>query len=74
MIRPIWLLPAIAALTCEREVPHVDDPNNLVVNGEKMSPAAFLSKYCTEKTEHPTCSKVVDVVTKNLIDRARKFD
>ena len=71
MIRPIWLLPAIAVLACEREVPHVDDPTNIVVNDERMSQDAFINKYCTEKIDDPTCSKVVDAATKNLIDRAR---
>ena len=71
VIRPIWLLPAIAVLACEREVPHVDDPHNIVVNGEEMSQAAFLNKYCTEKIEDPTCSKVLDAATRNMLDRAR---
>lgn len=72
MIRPIWLLPAIAVLACEREVPQVDDANNIVVNGEEMSQEAFINKYCIEKIDDPTCSKVVDAATKNIIDRARR--
>jgi hypothetical protein len=71
MIRPIWLLPAMAVLACEREVPHVDDPHNIVVNGEKMSQAAFLEKYCIRKENDPTCSKVLNAATQNMIDRAR---
>jgi hypothetical protein len=59
-------------LACEREVPRVDDPNNIVVNGEKMSQDAFLEKYCIGKEKHPTCSKVLDAATQNLINRACK--
>ncbi|SEO49833.1 hypothetical protein SAMN05216404_12810 [Nitrosospira multiformis] len=71
MIRAMWLLPGIFVLACEREVPHVDDPNNIVVNGERMSQDAFLEKYCIGKEKNPTCSKVLDAATQNLIDRAR---
>jgi hypothetical protein len=52
-------------------VPHVDDPDNIVVNGEKMSQTDFINKYCTGKEKDPTCSKVLDATAKNLIDRAR---
>jgi hypothetical protein len=70
MIKAMWLLPAIALLACEREVPHVDDPNNIVVSGKKMSQDAFINKYCIGKENEPTCSKVLDAATQNLIDRA----
>ena len=71
MIRASWLLPGIFVLACEREVPYVDDPNNIVVNGEKMSQTDFINKYCAGKEKHPTCSKVLDAAAKNLIDRGR---
>jgi hypothetical protein len=71
MIRSIWILPAIAALACEREVPIVEDPYNIMVNDEKMSPAAFLHEYCIDKENHPTCSKVMDAAIKNILDRTR---
>ena len=71
MIRAKWLLPGIFVLACEREVPHVEDPNNIVVNGEKMSQDAFIDKYCIGKEKDPTCSKVLDAATKSIIDRAR---
>ncbi|SEA60128.1 hypothetical protein SAMN05216403_1307 [Nitrosospira multiformis ATCC 25196] len=76
MIRPIWLLPGIFVLACEREVPYVDDPSNIVVDGEKMSQTDFINKYCIGKENGPTCSKVLDAAAKNLIDRARsqRFD
>ncbi|SET72720.1 hypothetical protein SAMN05216412_11518 [Nitrosospira multiformis] len=76
MIRPIWLLPGIFVLACEREVPHVDDLDNIMVNGEEMSQTDFINKYCIGKENDPTCSKVLDAAAKNLIDRARgqRFD
>ena len=71
MIRALWLLPALAMTACGQEVPHVDDPHNIVVNGEEMSQAAFLEKYCIRKESDPTCSKVLNAATQNMIDRAR---
>jgi hypothetical protein len=72
VIRPIWLLPAIAVLACEREAPpRVDDPHNIVVNGEQMNQDNFLNKYCPEEIDDPTCSKVLDAATSNMIDKAR---
>ncbi|SEO25943.1 hypothetical protein SAMN05216404_11566 [Nitrosospira multiformis] len=71
MIRAMWLFPAIAFLACEREVPYVDDPNNIIVSGEKMSQTDFLNKYCIGKEDNPTCSKVLDAATRNMLDRAR---
>jgi hypothetical protein len=71
VIRASWLLPGIFVLACEREVPHVDDPHNIVVNGEEMSQADFLDKYCIGKENNPTCSKVLDAATQNMIDKAR---
>jgi hypothetical protein len=74
MTRASWLLPGLFVLACEREVPHVDDPNNIVVNGQEMSQAAFLDKYCIRKESDPTCSKVLNAATQNMIDRARNRD
>ena len=71
MIRPIWLLPGIFVLACEREVPHVDDLDNIVVDGEEISQTDFINKYCSGKENSPTCSKVLDAAAKSLIDRAR---
>ena len=71
MIRAFWLLPTVVACACDTEVPYVANPNNIVINGEKMSAADFLKKYCIGKEEDSTCSKVVEAAAKNLIDRAR---
>jgi len=39
-------------------VPHVEDPNNVVVNGEPMTQRAFIEKYCIGKPQNETCIKV----------------
>jgi predicted XRE-type DNA-binding protein len=41
---------------------------------EEMSQADFLDKYCIGKESNPTCSKVLDAATRNLIDKARNSD
>lgn len=71
MIREVWLLPVIFVLACEQDVPQVDDPNKIVIKGEEMSQTDFLNKYCTEKENHSTCSKVMDAAVQNMIDKAR---
>lgn len=71
MIRAFWLLPVMIAGACDKEVPQVDDPDNIIVNDEKMSAAAFLEKYCIEKEDDSNCSKVLEIATKNFLDRAR---
>ena len=71
MIRAIWLFPAMVVFACDREVPNVGDPNNIIVNGEKMSQTDFLNKYCIEKEDDPICSEVLDAATINIIDRVR---
>ena len=70
MIKAIWLLPGVFVLACGQEVPRVDDPHNIVVNGEEMSQADFLDKYCIGKENNPTCSKVLQAATQNMIDKA----
>jgi hypothetical protein len=48
--------------------------DNIVVEGEAMSQADFLEKYCIGKEKDPNCSKVLDAAAKNLIDRDRGHD
>jgi hypothetical protein len=74
MIRALWLLPAVIACACDRAVPHVDDPSNIVINGEKMSATAFIEKYCIGKERDFTCSKVLEAATRNFLDKARVPD
>lgn len=42
----------------DNSVPHVDDPDNVVVNGEPMTQRAFIEKYCIGKPQNETCLKV----------------
>lgn len=39
-------------------VPHVEDPKNVVVNGEPMTHRVFIEKYCIGKPDNETCIKV----------------
>lgn len=43
---------------CGDSVPKVDDPHNIVINGEKMTQSDFLKKYCQVKRADETCIKV----------------
>lgn len=43
---------------CDAAVPHVADPHNIVVGGEKMTQTAFLKKYCTGEGYGKTCMQV----------------
>lgn len=52
---------AVLLVGCAPEpdpVPPVDDPRNIVVDGQSMTAQAFVEKYCTDKTGHETCVKV----------------
>ena len=40
------------------DVPDVQDPHNIVVDGKKMLQKDFLEKYCVVKPTYPTCLKV----------------
>ena len=43
---------------CSDPVPSVNNPHNIIINGESMTQQAFLEKYCAGKTQHETCNKV----------------
>lgn len=42
----------------DKSVPDVEDPNNVVINGESMTQRAFIEKYCIGKPKNETCLKV----------------
>ena len=73
MSRLYWLLTALVAYACDKDVPHVDDPFNIVVNGVSMSSADFLNKYCIEKEVEPTCLKVRHAVRTSIRGRGQRF-
>jgi hypothetical protein len=50
---------AVVVVGCSPDpVPTVDDPRNIVVDGQSMTPQAFVEKYCSDKAGHETCIKV----------------
>ena len=56
------LLVGVSALilgACGDGVPKIDDPHNVVVDGQKMKQGDFLVKYCAGKSQNETCMKVL---------------
>jgi len=49
-------------------VPTVDDVNNIMVDGQKMTPSQFMEKYCYGKTDNETCLKVSQAHKKNFLN------
>lgn len=43
---------------CSDGVPKVEDPHNVIVDGQKMKQADFLQKYCIGKELNETCANV----------------
>lgn len=50
---------------CSNSVPEVPDPDNIVVNGKKMTQAEFLEMYCLGQSRNETCIKVLIAKRKN---------
>lgn len=53
------IISILALSACNDNVPTVDDPNNIVVDGKKMKQAEFLDRYCAGKSDNETCMKVL---------------
>ncbi|MEY3201040.1 MAG: hypothetical protein RIR70_590 [Pseudomonadota bacterium] len=65
-MKTIFAIAILVSLTaCDDGVPEVEDPQNIVINGQKMSSVAFLEKYCIGKTNNETCAKVSYYARKN---------
>ncbi len=64
MTKNLFLIPAIIVLlsACSGSdsdgVPAVDDPHNIIIKGEKIKQIDFVKKYCMDKPNNGTCSKV----------------
>lgn len=44
---------------CTRDpVPPISDPENIVIDGQRMTKVEFMNKYCQGKTDHETCNMV----------------
>lgn len=69
----ILLVVSLMTSACNQGVPQVDDPNNIVVNGEKMPQWKFLNKYCVKQAADPTCSKVRHAMEKNTRGEIPRF-
>ena len=64
------ILSVILLASCNKpdSVPNVDDVNNIIVDGQKMTPSQFMEKYCYGKTDNETCLKVSQVHKKNFLN------
>lgn len=63
VFRFLGLLLALALTACSSGVPTVADPHNIVVDGQKMTQAAFLEKYCAGKATDATCVAVTKAMS-----------
>lgn len=52
------LLTGFLAACSSDDVPKVEDPHNVIVDGQKMTQADFLQKYCVGKELNETCAEV----------------
>lgn len=59
------LLGVLVLSACGDNVPTVEDPHNIVVDGKKMKQADFLEKYCAGKGGNETCIKVLQAKQKD---------
>lgn len=47
---------------CGLDIPDVDNPRKIVVNGKPMTAPDFLKKYCQGQVLHPSCVSVSRVM------------
>ncbi len=56
----IAVIPALLLAACGDDgVPKVEDPHNIVVDGQKMTQTDFIKKYCSGKANNETCMRVL---------------
>lgn len=61
----VALVPVVLLFGCGDDVPKVSDPHNVIVDGQKMTQADFLQKYCVGKAGNETCDKVKNAMSKD---------
>ncbi len=64
----VLFLMILASCNKPDSVPNVGDVNNIIVDGQKMTPSQFMEKYCYGKTDNETCLKVSQVHKKNFLN------
>ena len=64
----VFCLILLAACNKPDSVPNVDDVNNIIVDGQTMTPSQFMEKYCYGKTDNETCLKVSQAHKKNFLN------
>ena len=53
------ILAALFLTACGDNVPNIEDPHRIVVDGKKLTQAEFLVQYCAGKANNETCLKVL---------------
>ena len=54
----VFLAFFILTACSQDEVPSVEDPHHIMMDGNKITQQEFLKKYCVSKPENETCAKV----------------
>lgn len=50
-------------------VPVINDVENIVVDGSRLTPRQFLDRFCIQRTDHPTCAAVALQSQKDSLKR-----
>lgn len=61
----LFLLPPLAAVLlagCTKQIPEVQDPHRIVVDGKPMTAKAFQERYCVGQIVHPSCVAVSQAI------------
>jgi len=61
----IAVFTALFLSACGSNVPEVDDPDNIVIDGEKLTKAQFLERFCAGKSDNETCMKILQANRKS---------
>jgi len=59
-------LPALLLTACGDDVPNVDDPHHVTVDGKPMKQADFLQQHCVGKLANETCDRVKNAMSKDF--------
>lgn len=61
----ILIASSFALTACDGGVPHVTDPENIIVDGRPMAQGEFVNKYCGGKVDNESCVLVRRAISKS---------
>jgi len=72
----IALISCYALSGCGDSVPKVEDYDNIVVNGKKMTPTEFFETYCMgeKNAATETCARVQQAARLEIIHRKDRYN